>query len=79
MSNLNTMLRATREPIANHTLVLELGGGMWVPGIPAASDVVHQILRHTWRLSMDGQLVDVEPEDKAWTGYHVAPETCHPP
>ena len=27
---------------------------------------------------MDGQLVDTEPEDKAWVGHHVAlkPVTC---
>ena len=63
----------------NHLLVLELGGGIWIPGMPTASDVVHQVWRHTWRLSMDGQLVDMQAEDKACAGHHVAPETCHPP
>ena len=43
MSNLNMMMRAGREPIANYLLVLELGGGIWVPGMPTASDVVHQV------------------------------------
>ena len=53
VSNLNTMMRAAQEPVENHLLVLELGGGIWIPGVPTALDVVNQVWRHTWRLSMD--------------------------
>ena len=71
-------MKAAWEPVKNHLLVLELGGGIRIPGVPTASDMVHQVWRHTWRLSMNGQLVDAEPEDKAWVGHHVAlkPVTC---
>ena len=73
------MLKATREPIENHLLVLELGGGIWIPGMPTAPDIVHKEWRHTWKLSMNEQLVNVEPEDKAWAGCYVALKTYHPP
>ena len=73
------MMKAARESIENHLLELELGGGIWIPGVPTASDVVHKVWRHTWRLSMDRQLVDAEPENKAWTGCYVTFETCHLP
>ena len=79
MRNLNTMMQTAWEPIENHLLVLELGGGIWIPGLPNAHDVVHQVWRHTLRLSMDRQLVDAELEDKAWAGHGIAPETCHLP
>ena len=79
VNNLNTMMRDARELVQNHFLVLELGSGTWIPGVHIALKAVDQVCRHTWRLSMDGQQVDVELEDKVWAGYHVAPETCHPP
>ena len=72
MSNLNTMIRAAREPMENHLLVLELGGGIWIPGRPTATKSVYRTSMHMWRLSMDGQVVDAEPEDKVWGGYHLA-------
>ena len=79
MSNLNTMIRATREPMENHPLVIELGGGIWMPGLPTTNESTYNICRHRWRLSMDGQVVDAEPEDKVWSGYRHAWATCTPP
>ena len=38
VSNLNTMIRATREPMENHLLVLELSSGIWMPGLPSAME-----------------------------------------
>ena len=72
VSNLNTMMRAAWEPVENHLLVLELGGGVWMPGLPTGTQLSSQTYRHTWRLSMNGQLVDAEPEDKVWIGYRLA-------
>ena len=43
VSNVNIMMRAAREPVENHPLVLELGGGIWIPGVPTTHDVVHQV------------------------------------
>ena len=79
VSNLNTMIRATREPMENHLLVLELGGRVWIPGWPTPTKFVHNISRHRWRLSMDKRLVDAEPEDKVWSGYRCAWGVCFPP
>ena len=64
MSNLNSMMQTTREPVENHLLVLELGGGVWMPRLPTTTKSTYNICKHTWRLSMDGQLVDAEPENK---------------
>ena len=64
VSNLNTMMRATREPVENHLLVLEMGGGICDPGVPTDTQASLQVCRHAWRLSMDRRLVDAEPEDK---------------
>ena len=79
MSNLNTMIWAALEPMENHLLVLELGGGIWMPGLPTATESTYNICRHMWRLSMDKWVVDTEPEDKVWSGYHLAWATCTPP
>ena len=79
VSNLDTMIRAAREPMENHLLVLELGGGIWMPGLPSATESTYNICRHRWRLSMDGRVVDAEPEDKVWSGYSIAWATCAPP
>ena len=37
VSNLNTMMRAAKEPVENHLLVLELGGGIWMPSLPTGT------------------------------------------
>ena len=79
MSNLNTMMWGAQEPVENHLLVLELDGGIWMPGLPSATESTYNICRHRWRLSMDGRVVDAEPEDKVWSGYHLAWSTCIPP
>ena len=76
VSNLNTMICATREPVENHLLVLKLGGVIWMPGLPSATESTYNICRHRWRLSMDGRVVDAEPEDKVWSGYRHAWGTC---
>ena len=79
VSNLNTMIWAAQEPMKNHLLVLELGGGIWIPGLPTSTQSSLQTCRHTWRLSMDGWVVAAESEDKVWSGYHLAWVTCTPP
>ena len=65
MSNLNTIMWTTQEPVENHLLVLELGGGIWIPRVPTATEAFDRVFRHTWRLSMNGRLVDAELKDKA--------------
>ena len=76
VSNLNTMMRAAWEPMENHLLVLELGGGIWMSGLHTTTKSTYNICRHRWRLSMDGWVVDAEPEDKVWNRYCRACATC---
>ena len=47
VSNLNSMMQAAREPVENHLLVLEMGGGIWVPGMLTATKAIDQVCRHT--------------------------------